>query len=594
MSNATSQPAQPLHDSTLWPALTEHATDATWVLTRNEARTPDGGMVSAKTSGVAEAGAEILRAGGNAVDAAVAMGFAAGVVEPWASGIGGGGYMVIQRPGDAAVVVEYPMLSPRAATPDMFPLAGGIDAGLFGWPSVVDSANSLGHRAVAVPGTVAGLTLALERYGTKSLAEVMAPAIRFAEDGIPITWSWTLISARYLATLARFPETARLFLDANHAPLVTENVATPTVFRQPELAATMRTIANGGRDAFYAGETGARIADHLSEHGASFSRADMEGYQARVAPAASVAYRDCVVFAPGGGTGGTTILEALGILSGFDLGEHAHNSVAALHVMAHAFRAAFADRFAYLADPDQVDVPVEQLLLPDYAAERAMEFAWDRVAPTRPGNPGRLGIGHGLAPSFPGYSGGSTTHFSAIDGDSLAVSTTQTLLSLWGSRVTAPGTGVVLNNGMMWFDPEPGRPNSVAGGKRPLANMAPVIVARDGRAIASLGASGGRLIMNCNAQIAMNIVDHGLSALPAVNAPRIDTSTPNLLVSRRLPAATIDGLRSIGHPVVAVAEAPGSSPFSSPAGIVRHDDGSLTGSGDIFQPTMATGVPAAR
>lgn len=592
MSAATPQTARPPNLSTLWPALADHATDATWVLTRNEAHTPDGGMVAAKTPGAAEAGAEMLRDGGNAVDAAVAMGFAAGVVEPWASGIGGGGYMVIQQPGDAAVVVEYPMLSPRGAMPDMFPLAGGIDAGLFGWPTVVDDANILGHHAVAVPGTVAGLALALERYGTKSLSDVMAPAIRFADEGVPITWSWTYITARYLASLARFPETARLFLDANRAPLVTESLATPTIVRQPELAATMRAIADGGRDAFYAGETGQLIADHLRDNGAPFGRADLEEYQARVAPAASVAYRDCVVFAPGGGTGGTTLLEGLGILSGFDLGEHDHNSVVSLHVMAHAFRVAFADRFAWLADPDHVDVPVAELLSPDYAAERAMEFNRDRVARTRAGDRDRLRVGHHMASSFPGYAGGSTTHFSAIDGAGLAVSTTQTLLSLWGSRVTAPGTGVVLNNGMMWFDPEPGRPNSVAGGKRPLTNMAPVIVARDGQAVASLGASGGRLIMNCNAQIAMNVIDHGMSALPAVNAPRIDTSTPNLLVSRRLPATTIDGLARLGHPVVAVEEAPGSSPFSSPAGIVRHDDGALTGSSDIFQPTMATGVRA--
>ncbi len=578
----------------LWPALGEEPETSQWVQSRTEARVAaGGGMAAAKTTLATRAGAEILAAGGNAVDASVAMGFASGVVEPWGSGLGGGGYMVIQRPGDEAVVVEYPMVAPAGATPDMFPLAGGTDPNLFGWPNVVESANLLGHRSVAVPGTVAGLTLALERYGTKSLAEVMAPAIRYAEDGFPVDASWTYVTARYLATLSLFPETARVFLPGGAIPY-NEQALVPTIFRQPDLARTLRAITEGGRAAFYEGKVAASIAGHLAENGAVFRPEDLTDYAATVVPAASASYRGYDVYSPGGGTGGPTLLQSLNILSGFDLAEHHHNSVAHLHLLAHAFRAAFADRFAYLADPKYVDVPLDVLLSGDYAAERAMEFAWDRVAPTTAGSRDRLGVSHGLSPSIPDYiTGGSTTHFSAIDGNGLAVSTTQTLLSLFGSRVTVPGTGVLLNNGMMWFDPEPGRPNSVEGGKRPLSNMAPVVIARDGQAVGSLGASGGRLIMNCNAQIAMNMIDYGLSGMPAVNAPRIDTSTRNLLVSGRLPRQVRADLAALGHPVVALHEAPGTSQFSSPVGIRRHDDGSLSGGADIFYTATAIGVPGS-
>jgi gamma-glutamyltranspeptidase/glutathione hydrolase len=578
----------------LWPALGEHPEAGTWVQTRTEARVAaGGGMAAAKTMLATEAGAEILRAGGNAVDASVAMAFASGVVEPWGSGLGGGGYMVIQQPGEAAVVVEYPMVAPAGAMPDMFPLSSGTDPSLFGWPNVVDNANLLGHRSVAVPGTVAGLTLALERFGTKSLAEVMTPAIRYAEDGIPVDASWTYVTARYLATLSRFPETARIFLPGGAIPY-NEQPLVPTIFRQPDLARTLRAVAEQGREAFYTGEVAASIAGHLSENGAVFGIDDLTGYTAQVVPAAAVSYRGYDVYSPGGATGGTTLLQSLNILSGFDMIEHHHNSVAHLHLLAYAFRAAFADRFAYLADPTYVDVPIDALLSADYAAERAMGFAWDHIAPSAAGNRDRLGVTHGLAASVPDYTtGGSTTHFSAIDGDGMAVATTQTLLSLFGSRVTAPGTGVLLNNGMMWFDPEPGRPNSVEGGKRPLSNMAPVVIARDGQAVGSLGASGGRLIMNCNAQIAMNMIDYGMSGMPAVNAPRIDASTRNLLVSGRLPRQVHDELASLGHPVVSLQEGPGTSQFSSPVGIRRHDDGSLSGGADIFYTATAIGVPTS-
>jgi gamma-glutamyltranspeptidase/glutathione hydrolase len=268
-----------------------------------------------------------------------------------------------------------------------------------------------------------------------------------------------------------------------------------------------------------------------------------------------------------------------------------HNSVEALHVMAQAFAIAFADRFAYLADPDFVDVPFDALLSDGYIEARQADILPDRVAPVRAGNRVELGVTHGLATSMQDYSsGGSTTHLSVIDKDGVAVALTQTLLSLWGSRVTIPGTGIIMNNGMMWFDPEPGRPNSIAGGKIGVSNMAPVILIEDGTAVAALGASGGRKIMNCVAQIAMNLADRGMSMQQAVSAPRIDRSTPQLLISSRLPESTISGLRHLGHDLSTRDEGLFFGEFSSPA-CVASADGTFSGGVDPwYYPATAAGV----
>ena len=267
-----------------------------WVLARTEATVAaGGGMVAAKTEAAAEAGATILRAGGNAVDAAVATAFAAGVAEPWMNGIGGGGYLVGSLPGADPFVVEYPMIAPRGATPGMFPLSGApADLSLFGWPGVVAGANIVGHRAVGVPGTVAGLALAAERFGTMSLAALMAPAIGLAEEGVPVTWHTTLAVARDLGTLQRYPATAAVFLDGAGNPPVTVDQARPTILRQPDLARTLSLIAGQGPRAFYEGEIAEAIAAHLTGEGAPFAVADLHDYQASVTapPAAPRRGRD--------------------------------------------------------------------------------------------------------------------------------------------------------------------------------------------------------------------------------------------------------------------------------------------------------------
>lgn len=562
-----------------------------WYVSRLEAR-GRGGVVAAKTPGAAAAGTETLRRGGNAVDAAVATAFAAAVTEPWMNGLGGGGYLVVHAPGDDPAVVEYPMIAPAGARPEMFPLAGGVDEGLFGWPAVVDNVNVWGYQSVAVAGTTAGLALALERWGTISLAEALAPAIRFAEEGVPIYWHTSWMIARDLATLRLFPETASIFLDANGCPPITQEQANPKLMRQPDLARTLRAIASAGPRVMYEGAIGQAIAADLAANGAPITGEDFTGYQAQITPALTASYGGAEVHTIGGGTGGTTLVESLNIAAQFGLRDLGYHTPAALNRMAQAFRIAFADRFAWLADASQVDVPVDVLTSPAYAQERAAEQAADRFVELPAATAERVGITHGLSTSVPDYvassitpgqmADGSTTHLSVMDGNGMAVSCTQTLLSLWGSRVTVPGTGVLMNNGMMWFDPEPGRPNSVAGGKTPLCNMAPLILSRDGRPFAAVGSSGGRRIMNCNAQLIMNLTDWRLAAQAAINAPRIDCSTPELLMSWRFPEATIAAMRALGHRVGVRNETRFTGDFASPAVARLGADGIFDGGTDPY------------
>jgi gamma-glutamyltranspeptidase/glutathione hydrolase len=500
------------------------------------------------------------------------------------NGIGGGGYLVAWLAKEQrSVVIEFPMISASAASPEMFPLAasGTGDSFLFGWPSTVDDANVIGYRSIAVPGTVAGLALALERYGTLSLSEVMEPAIVLAEEGFPVTWQTTLYIAKDLANIQKFPATAATFLTPEGHPLKTNEQLNPAIIRQPNLARTLRTIASEGARTFYEGELARTIAEHLTANGSAIDATDFAAYQATETEGITVNYHGHHVHTVGGGTGGTSLGESLTMLNEVGRGNPAHRSAAELHMMTQIFRQTFADRFAYLGDPDQIDIPQDALLDPAYALESLASFAPDRATTPVPGDRGRLGVTHDMPASVPEYvRSGSTTHLGVIDGEGNAASLTQTLLALWGSRVTVPGTGVLMNNGMMWFDPEPGRPNSVGGRKKPLSNMAPAVVTKNSEAIASVGSSGGRRIQNCNAQIIANIIDGGMTAQEAINTPRIDTSTRALAISTRIDPVIREELAAMGHAVSPRDESLMTSDFASPVVIRRNDDGTLDGGAD--------------
>lgn len=568
-------------------------TSSRWQLSRPSVTSRDG-MVAAKTPGAVDAGATMLQRGGNAIDAAVATAFAAGVAEPWMNGPGGGGYLVAWIAAEQrSIAIEYPMISPSGATEEMFPLAGsGVDAALFGWPTVKDQANVLGHRSVAIPGTVDGLALALDRYGTMSLSEVMQPAIALARDGVPVTWHTTYMIGRDAINLSRFPASAAVFLCNNGFAPSTIDAGNPAILRQEDLALTLEGIAVHGPRWFYEGEVARKISDHLTQHGGVHTADDFASYHAVETTPRDIPYRDTIVSTVGGPSGGSSLAQIIKALGRLDIAGLGHNTTQAIHQISQVFRRVYADRFCYLADPDHVDVPLDALLADDYIAGIVAEIADGPAGKPLAGTRELLGISHTLQPSVPEYMhDGSTTHLSTADSAGNVVSITQTLLNAWGSRVVAPGTGVLLNNGMMWFDPEPGRPNSVAGGKRPLSNMAPLIVQRNGSAFATLGSSGGRKIAFCNAQLVMNLVDHGLPMQAAIETPRFDTSTPALQISDRIAPETLDELAAFGHQVVPVDETLLLGSFASPVGITRAEDGVLSSGADPWYFPATVGVP---
>lgn len=534
-----------------------------------------GGMVATKHWLASQAGVEVLRRGGNAVDAAVTIGLAVGVVEPPMSGLGGGGYMVLylarQR---RAVVIDFAMQAPAAAREDMYELDEGRDEEGFGWRRVKGAANIYGHRAVAVPGMLAGLAHALERYGTIGLDTALDPAIRLAREGYPITWLDTLHLATETAVLSRNAEAARIFLRNGVPPA--PSAARPVLFRQPDLAQSLETIAAGGPRALYGGRLAEMIEQDMRAHGGLLTAEDLAHYRVHEQePAGLTTYRGHPLLGMRGATGATSLAQLLNILEHVDLAALGHNSAEHVRLVIEASRAIWADRFARMADPRFYPMPLDELLDKSYAGRLAAAAQAATPGPT---------MSIGAAPTE------STTHFCVCDGEGNMVSLTQTLMSLYGARIVAPGTGILLNNGMMWFDPEPGRPNSIAPGKKGLNNMCPaVVLAPNGDPLLAVGASGGRRILNCVAQLICNVVDFRMDIQEAINAPRIDTSA-GIVLDARLPDHVIEVLRERGYQFELQFPMPFPRFFASPVGIQRVGGEVLGGVDPQYFTAMAVGV----
>jgi gamma-glutamyltranspeptidase / glutathione hydrolase len=511
------------------------------------------GMVVAEHPRGAEVGARILERGGNAVDAAVATAFAMTVVEPFMSSIGGSGTMLVHlaRRGET-VALDFNGVAPRRAHATMYPLVGGVSDALFAWPKVEGDANVYGHRSVAVPGSVAGLALALERYGTMSLADALAPAIEIARDGLVPDWYLALKHAQHLEELAAFPETARVYLRHGRSIYRPPSMQAGDVVRYPDLAESLALIAKEGPDAFYRGAIADAIAEEMARGGGLITKEDLVAYQVRVAAPLTGRYRDLeLAFAPGA-TGGITALETLNILNEFPAARVGGNTVEGLHLRACALKRAFRDRFQYLGDPAVVEAPWERLVSREHARAAAREI---RAGGARAGGPRG------------GRATDCTTHLGAIDRDRNMVALTNTAVSMWGSRVVVKGTGILLNNGMIWFDPEPGRANSVAGGKRVLVNMVPALGFKRGRPHLTIGAPGGRAIISAIPQTIANIADGRGTLQDAVEAPRVHTEGDDVLVSTRVGEAALAGLARRGHTVVPKEETYSTLNFARPVAI---------------------------
>jgi gamma-glutamyltranspeptidase/glutathione hydrolase len=475
------------------------------------------GMVVSVHQEASKVGAEIMRQGGNAVDAAVATGFTLAVVHPAAGNIGGGGFMLLRKANGELHFLDFREKAPKAASRDMYLDAQG---------NVVPKASLIGYKAIGVPGSVAGLVYAQQHWGKLPLRTVMQPAIRLAREGVRLTWEEA--QSMHDPDLAQFPDSKRIFQRNGTLYVPGE------IFRQPELARTLERIAAGGNE-FYKGALARELAAEIKRGGGLVTAEDLAEYEVKERQPVKGNYRGYeIISAPPPSSGGVTMVEALNILEGYDLGKLGNRSADSIHLTTEAFRRAFFDRAELLGDPDFSQVPVAQLIDKKYAAgwrnSLDMMRASDSREIRRPSGFGDLDRRAALHTPYQGRESNNTTHYSVVDPQGNAVAVTTTLNDSFGSAVTAGKLGFLLNDEMDDFTSKPGVPNgygliqgeanAIAPGKRPLSAMAPTIVLKDGKLFMVLGSPGGPRIITTVANILMGVVDYGLDIQEAVNAPR--------------------------------------------------------------------------
>lgn len=502
------------------------------------------GMVATDAPLATEVGVEILRAGGNAVDAAVATAFALAVVYPEAGNIGGGGFMVVRTADGETASLDFREKAPLAATRDMFLDENGE----------LTDRSVIGHLASGVPGAVAGLWKAHQRFGSLPWADLVEPAIRLAEDGfiVDADLAESIVDAQ--RSLARFEGSAALFLPNG------EPIAEGSRWSNPDLAAVLKRIAEQGPAGFYEGETADLIVAEMKRGGGIITHEDLKSYEAVWREPVEFDYRGYqVVSMPPPSSGGLTLALIANILEGYDLEALGWHSPEALHLTAEALRRAFADRNHYLGDPDFVENPRAMFLSEEYAAELRETISLERATPSSEVTPGmQVAIGS---------EGDHTTHFSVVDGAGNAVALTTTINSLYGSKVTVTGAGFVLNNEMDDFAAKPGEPNqfglvqgeanAVEPGKRMLSAMTPtIVVSPEGEPVLVTGARGGPRIITATFQVMSNVIDYGMDVSAAVNAPRIHHQhLPDILYYESMDGGhgltpdVIGRLEALGHDV---------------------------------------------
>lgn len=535
--------------------------------------TAQNGMVASQEAVATQVGVDILKQGGNAVDAAIATGFALAVTLPRAGNLGGGGFMMIHMSAsDETKALDYRERAPAAAFKDMF-------LGDDGEPDKDKSRYS--GLAVGVPGTVAGFAEAFDKHGSGNLswADLVAPAIKLADEGITVTPSLSGALAARVERLTKDPATAEIFYKAGGVPYLPGETLV-----QSDLANTLRMIADKGAEGFYKGETAERIAAKVQQAGGGMTVDDLAGYEPVWRDAVTGTYRGYEIASmPPPSSGGVHIVEILNMLEAFPIAEFGPNSADTIHVMAEAMRRAYADRSKYLGDPDYVDVPVKGLTSPAYAAELVKTIDLEVATPSEQIKP---------ADPLP-YESNETTHFSVVDKDGNAVSNTYTLNFSYGVGMTADGTGVLLNNELDDFSAKPGVPNAygliggtanaVEGGKRPLSSMSPTLVFKDGTFFLATGSPGGSRIITTTLQIIMNIVDHKMSIAEATAAPRVHNQwlPDEIRIEEGLSPDTIKLLEAKGHKVE-VKNAMGSTQSIMKVGDV------LAGASDPRRPGALT------
>jgi gamma-glutamyltranspeptidase/glutathione hydrolase len=494
------------------------------------------GVVAANHPLGSAAGIEMLAIGGNAVDAAVATLFTLNVVEPMMVGLFGAGWTNIRLADGTSIVVDNYSTAPAAATPDLYTPISDT------WPDYMETEgqqNKLGYLAVGVPGTLKAWAELVENWGRLDLTTVMQPAIRHAEHGFRVSqYLRELISDNH-ADLARFSETARIFLPNGQPPTAGD------IIIQPALAESLRTIAKEGTDVLYGGTLGQAIVHGMQKHGGIMTIEDLRAYRTIRREPLTAFYRGYEVTIPSPPcSGGVHILQLLRILEGFDVARLGFGTPDMLHVLAECCKIAFADRAVYLGDPADVEVPVDWLISEAYAAERRAGI--DMVQAMAP-----------MAGVPPSVESATTTHVTAADADGNIAAMTQTINNAFGAKVMVPGTGVLLNNTMALFDPHPGSVNSVGSGKRMVSSMSPTIVTKAGQPFMALGTPGGVRIFPSVFQAMINVIDHAMTLQEAVEAPRIWTQGQELEVEEAIPDTVRGALVARGHHVQEVTAVAG-------------------------------------
>jgi gamma-glutamyltranspeptidase / glutathione hydrolase len=510
------------------PHVTQH-----WSLTKPSA-TGKRGIVVSQVRAAAEAGVAILDMGGNAIDAAVATALALATAEPWNSGLGGIGFALVHRAGQPrAEAVDFGPVAPRGLNPSVFRLTGRMKQDLFAWPEVEGDANIHGPLSFAIPSSGAGYARMHKEWGKLPLAEVTAPAIALAKRGLPQDWYTTLKVGSSAAVLRLYDESARIYLP-NGLPPVAPYQGKPGFFRQGRLQDTLERVAQAGLRDVYEGDIAASIVADTRAMGGVLSADDLRGCHARIVPATAYHWRGRTLQLTGGLTAAPTMARVLDQMASVPY--RAEPDAEWYVAFARAVKAAYAERLEGLGDADPL------------AAETC------------------------------------TTHLTVCDAEGTMVAVTTTLLSSMGSRVVLPGSGILMNNGVMWFDPRPDQANSIAGGKRPLTNMLPIILKDGDRPWLAAGASGGRRILAAVAQMMTFIADFGMPLDQAAHWPRIDVSGPDgVSADIRLPAAVIEALMAEG-PTEVVEHGVMPINFACPNVIVQHADGSRSGISDAASP----------
>ncbi len=481
----------------------------------------DGGIVAAQHRRAAEAGAAILAQGGDAVDAAIATSFALGVLEPWMSGIGGGGAMVLYRAReDRHLVIDFGMRAPASLDPADYPLSGeGVSSDLFPWAKVREDRNVHGPLSVAVPGVVDGMRVAYEHFAELPWSTLLQPAIGCAEEGLLIDWFAVEAIASAAQDLVRYPGSREGFLVNGLPPVPAWSARTPVRLSQARLARTLHRLAQAGARDFYDGALAQDLAREMQSAGGKLSAQDLSAYRAREADPLVIPYRSSRVFAMPELTAGPTLAHTLRLLAE-RLKPGPGPAAASYIAYAQSLQEAYAFRLSRMGDVDGARAP------------------------------------------------GCTSHFCVVDRHGNMAAVTQTLLSIFGSRLTLPESGILMNNGIMWFDPEPGRPNSLAPGKRCLTNYCPVIVA-DGERRFALGASGGRRILPAVAQLLSFLVDYRMDLEQAFHTPRIDASEGDLVIGDMLLSEDVQAALAARFPYIAQRRQTLPFKFACPSAVLR-------------------------